>query len=314
MKQISVFAGGCFWCMVEPFEVLPGVLSVISGYTGGVETSPTYEQVSKNQTSHKEAVYIEFDDQVITYQKLVRQYLRHIDPTDGDGQFSDRGSSYQPVIYTLNEDQYAIASDSLEALTRSNRFKKPIAVQILPFTTFYKAEEKHQRYYIHSSFLFQRYEKSSGRVSFLEEAWKQTYDDATLRSILTPIQYIVTQKNGTEPPFKNDYWNNHNEGIYVDVVSNEPLFSSIDKFDSGCGWPSFTKPITRIKSKNDYSHGMIRTEVRSFQSDIHLGHVFEDGPLEKGGLRYCINSAALRFIPKNKLAEEGFEEFLALFQ
>lgn len=133
---------------------------------------------------------------------------------------------------------------------------------------------------------------------------------------LTPIQYEVTQKDGTEPPFRNEYWNETRPGIYVDIISRTPLFTSLDKFDAGCGWPSFTKPLKRgeIKEKADLSHNMVRTEVRSTGSDAHLGHVFTDGPQEKGGLRYCINSAALRFIPLESLKDEGYGEYLPLFE
>ena len=137
-----------------------------------------------------------------------------------------------------------------------------------------------------------------------------------LKKILTPIQFNVTQENSTEKPFVNEYWNNKEEGIYVDINSGEPLFTSLDKFDSGCGWPSFTKPVEEehVMKNKDITHSMIRTEVRSAYGNSHLGHVFTDGPREKGGLRYCINSAALKFIPIRKLYDEGYGEYLELFK
>ncbi len=186
---------------------------------------------------------------------------------------------------------------------------------ILPAKEFYLAETNHQDYYQKQPFHYKLYKKGSGREDFIKQHWKKNYTKDELKSKLTDIQYHVTQENGTEPPFKNEYWDNNEEGIYVNVISGEPLFSSLDQYDAGCGWPSFTKPIDRnhLNEKMDTSHGMRRIEIRSNEADAHLGHVFEDGPVDQGGLRYCINSAALRFIPKDKLKEEGYEEYLALF-
>ena len=159
------------------------------------------------------------------------------------------------------------------------------------------------------------YRRGSGRDRFIKENWKDIGRDEELKKRLTPIQYEVTQNDATEPPFRNEFWNHTEEGIYVDIVSGEPLFSSRDKYDAGCGWPSFTKPINKeeVEENMDVSHNMVRTEVRSKTANSHLGHVFEDGPTEAGGLRYCINSAALRFVPKDKLEEEGYGEYVALF-
>ncbi|MFD1171761.1 peptide-methionine (R)-S-oxide reductase MsrB [Oceanobacillus picturae] len=315
-KEIATFAGGCFWCMVEPFDQRPGIHRVVSGYTGGHVENPTYEQVCSDTTGHVEAIEITFDPEVMPYEQLLRTFWQQIDPTDAGGQFNDRGESYQTAIFYHNEQQRQQAEQSKKELEQSGKFSKPIITPILPAKPFYLAEEKHQDYYKKQSFHYRLYKKGSGREDFIKNTWKKAINKEELKQKLTPIQYHVTQENGTERPFQNDYWNNEEEGIYVDVITGEPLFSSKDKYDAGCGWPSFTKPIDKnqVEEKTDTTHGMRRTEIRSKDSDSHLGHVFEDGPMEAGGLRYCMNSAAMRFVPVSKMDEEGYKKFLYLFK
>lgn len=311
----ATFAGGCFWCMVSPFDEQPGIKEVITGYTGGETENPTYEEVCTDKTGHYEAVQISFDPSVFTYQKLLELFWQQIDPTDSGGQFTDRGTSYRTAIFYHNENQRELAEASKAALAASGRFQQPIVTEILPAGPFYRAEEKHQDYYKKFPFHYNHYREGSGRARFIRENWKVRKSDEELRQELTPLQYEVTRNNATEPPYKNEYWDYHEEGIYVDIISGEPLFSSNDKYDAGCGWPSFTKPLRRneIEEKFDTSHGLRRIEVRCKTSDSHLGHVFDDGP-GPDRARYCINSAALRFIPKNRLKEEGYGQFLKLFE
>ncbi|MHB1128308.1 MAG: peptide-methionine (S)-S-oxide reductase MsrA [Bacillota bacterium] len=310
--ELATFAGGCFWCMVSPFKINDGVIDVVSGYTGGHTENPTYEEVCSGTTGHYEAVQITFDPDRLSYDQLLQVFWQQIDPTDPGGQFNDRGQSYLSAIFYHDEEQRRKAEASKKALNESGRFQKPIVTQILPAGIFYPAEEYHQDFYKKKAIRYTLYNQGSGRKAFIKKHWPK--DKSPLKTKLTETQYHVTQENGTEPPFKNEFWNNEREGIYVDIVSGEPLFSSNDKFNSGCGWPSFTKPIlsTSIEEKADLSHGMHRTEVRSNQADSHLGHVFTDGP-GPNRLRYCINSASLRFIPKEDLEREGYEEFLLLF-
>lgn len=311
----ATFAGGCFWCMVKPFDQLPGIKQVVSGYTGGHVENPTYEEVCSGKTGHVEAVQITFDPEIFPYEKLLEIYWRQIDPTDAEGQFADRGPSYRTAIFYHNERQRKLAERTKQRLLESGLFPE-IATKILPAGPFYPAEEYHQYYYKKKPFHYERYYAGSGRKDFLAKTWRIKKDEEELRRRLTPLQFEVTQRNGTERPFDNEYYRNERKGIYVDIVSGEPLFSTLDQYDAGCGWPSFTKPLRpeHIVEKLDLSHGMVRTEVRSFYGDSHLGHLFEDGPPEKGGLRYCINSAALRFIPKEDLEKEGYGEYLALFE
>ncbi|MFJ9496614.1 peptide-methionine (S)-S-oxide reductase MsrA [Brevibacillus centrosporus] len=313
--KLATFAGGCFWCMVSPFDKMPGIKKVISGYAGGTVENPTYEQVCSGTTGHYEAVQITYDPARFSYEDLLQLFWRQIDPTDAGGQFGDRGQSYAPAIFYHDEEQRRLAEESKKELDESGRFQKPIAVLILPAMTFYPAEEYHQDYYQKNPVRYQYYREGSGRAKFTKEAWRDREKLAELKQRLTPLQYEVTQNSGTERPFTNEFWNHKEEGIYVDIISNVPLFSSLDKFDSNCGWPSFTQPIDQevVTEHMDLTHNMIRTEVRSKDADSHLGHVFEDGPGENG-LRYCINSAALRFIPKDRLEEEGFGEYKRLFE
>lgn len=330
--RIATFAGGCFWCMVPPFENLEGVSSVVSGYAGGNMENPTYEEVSSGATGHVEAVQITYDPALITYDQLLDVFWRQIDPTDADGSFADRGPQYRSVIFFHSKDQKDRAEAAKAALDESGRFAAPVATEIQPYTTFYLAEAYHQDYHEKNPLRYKMYRYGSGRDRFIKKHWQKNHKskaygpgdtppgtswnrppDEEIRKRLSRLQYHVTQENGTERPFDNAYWDNTEPGLYVDIVSGEPLFASTDKFKSGTGWPSFTRPVApdAVVEKADVSLFMTRTEVRSRIAGSHLGHVFDDGP-PPTGKRYCINSAALRFIPADSLEAEGYGAYRKL--
>lgn len=339
-RAVITLAGGCFWCIEAFFQEAPGVVSAVSGYAGGSAETATYKQVSTGTTGHREAVQVTFDPTRISVNDILDIYWSHIDPTDAGGQFVDRGSQYTTAIFYQTDEQRQIAEASKATLGKSGVFTTPIATKILPLTTFYPAEEYHQDYYKKSAEHYEAYKNASGRVGFIKENWakqaaldfldgKQTapppsataYQPRTFSASeieaglkkLSPEAYKVVAEEDTELPFKNAYWNNEEAGIYVDVVTGRPLFSSTNKYDSGTGWPSFYQPLegANLVLKTDTFLGFGRTEVRSEAG--HLGHVFDDGPSEHGGKRYCMNSLALRFIAKDEMQAQGYGAYLKLF-
>ena len=310
-------AGGCFWGTEKYISSIKGVLSTEVGYANGNTANPTYDDVCHMNTGHAETVHVIYDSSILPLEFLLDLYYDSVNPVSVNRQGGDAGTQYRTGIYYVNKNNVAIIEKSISKLQK--KYDKPIAIEVKPLKCFYPAEEYHQKYlnknpngYCHIQ--KDKFEKAAKAV--INPSVYSLPNSETLKKNLSSIQYEVTQNSDTEPPFRNEFYNNFRSGIYVDITTREPLFSSNDKFESGCGWPSFSKPIDPnvIKEEHDFSHGVTRIETRSRVGDAHLGHLFDDGPKELGGLRYCINSASLRFIPKDEMETEGYGYLLSILK
>ena len=329
-KEIYL-AGGCFWGTELYVDLIYGVISAESGYANGTTANPSYREVCSG-SGHAEAVHVVYDPKIVSLDEILTAFYDSIDPTTKDRQGNDIGRQYRSGIYYVpNADgsesaDAAVIRTSLDALQQ--RIGKPLAIEVAPIVNFYRAEDAHQEYltknpngYCHISpaLIAKMREKRAAAERAAAAKPTRTFEkpsDEELKARLTGMQYAVTQQKATEPAFRNEYDHEFREGIYCDITTGEPLFISADKYDSGCGWPAFSRPIDSalIAEHEDRSYGMVRTEVTAAGSGAHLGHVFDDGPAATGGLRYCINSASLRFIPKEDMEREGYGDYLYLLE
>lgn len=317
-EKVIYLAGGCFWGTEHLVKQIEGIISTDVGYANGNIENPTYEDVLTGKTNFAETVRLSYDSTLLSLDKILEIYFLSIDPTSINRQGNDRGTQYRTGVYYKDASDLPTINKWIDI--QAKKHNAPIVVEVKELENFYPAEDYHQDYldknpngYCHVDPDLFRVARELSRKTATTSKYKKE-DDAILREKLTKLQYEVTQNSATEAPFANEYWNEFKEGIYVDITTGEPLFLSTDKFESGCGWPSFSKPISKalIDEHLDKTHGMIRTEVRSKTGNAHLGHVFNDGPAEFGGLRYCINSASLKFIAKEDMEKEGYGEYIKL--
>lgn len=338
--KTMLVAGGCFWCVESDLEKLEGIIEAVSGYAGGTTENPTYENYSKN--GHKEVVEVTYDANIVSFREIAIYALKHMDPTDGAGSFYDRGVSYGPALYYETDEEKQLIEALIATIDQNGPYDKPLEVAVLARPQFWPAEDYHQNYYkgTLSGLKYQYYRTGSGRDAFIKKYWGEdtgvtlpwenttetsmtpltgatweSYvkpDKETLKATLDNLVYRVTQEEGTERAGTSPLDKEYGRGIYVDILSGEPLFSSRDKYDSGTGWPSFTAPISAdaVTEHEDRKLFSVRTEIRSRIADNHLGHVFPDGPADRGGLRYCMNGVALRFVPEAEMVAQGYGTFL----
>lgn len=317
MTETIYFAGGCFWGTEHFMKQIAGVTDTETGYANSSVANPTYQEVCSGKTNAAETVRVTYNPDVVSLPFLTKLYLMTVDPTSLNRQGNDRGTQYRTGIYYTNPDQRKQIAPVLDSLQKE--LDKPVRIELKPLENFYPAEDYHQEYLDKNAGGYCHIDPALFKLAKEANERKSKYvrpSDEVLREVLTPEQYAVTQENATEYPYRNEYVNEFRKGIYVDVTTGEPLFLSSEKFESGCGWPAFSKPISDdvVTEHTDTSHGMVRTEVRSKSGDAHLGHVFNDGPKDKGGLRYCINSASLRFIPLEEMESEGYSRYIPLLK